>query len=329
MKELEIRPDQFLKKYLQLSEADAKRFFSTPRGKTIPCVACNSANVNHAFYKSNFTYSHCDDCGTLYLNPRPPLSEFDAFYQDSESSKYWAETFFPAVAEIRREKIIRSRVQELALLCEDKKLNVGRLIDVGAGFGIFLDEWRMRFPTSKLLAIEPSCSLSASCRDKGINVVQSIVESVSHNYNGYADLVVCFEVMEHVHSPLEFLNHLKRLCRKGGYILITTLCIDGFDLQTLWHKSSQISPPHHINFLSKAGFFNLFTNSGLTDISISTPGKLDVDIVRNAAFNDPEVLQNQPFIERLIHDESISVAFQEFLANNCLSSHAWVMARVP
>ena len=54
---------------------------------------------------------------------------------------------------------------------------------------------------------------------------------------------------------------------------------DGFDLQMLWEKSSQISPPHHINFLSLNGFRSLFNRAGLKNIQLTTPGQLDVDIL--------------------------------------------------
>jgi hypothetical protein len=65
------------------------------------------------------------------------LSAFENFYRDSVSSNYWAEVFFPAVAEARREKIFRPRAERLAALCEVSGLEVWRLIDMGAGYGIF------------------------------------------------------------------------------------------------------------------------------------------------------------------------------------------------
>ena len=65
------------------------------------------------------------------------------------------------MAEARRDKIFRPRVERLATLCEAKGNQVKRLIDVGAGYGILLDEWRMRSPTTRLLAVEPSAALAA------------------------------------------------------------------------------------------------------------------------------------------------------------------------
>lgn len=217
----------------------------------------------------------------------------------------------------------------MANYCEKKGVNVRRLIDVGAGFGIFLDEWAKKFPKTKVIAIEPSASLADECRNKKIEVVQSIVEEVKDTYQGIADLVVCFEVLEHVHEPVNFIKKLKSLARPGGLIFVSTLCCDGFDLRMLRENSNQISPPHHINFFSIKGFEYLFKRAGLVDIDISTPGQLDVDIVKNFAKKNSDFFENHKFINNLMKDHRASDAFQDFLVKNRLSSHAWVFGSVP
>ena len=264
----------------------------------------------------------------MFQNPRPPIAAFEAFYRDSESSKYWAEVFFPSVAEIRREKIFRPRVDRLAGLCEERGFDVECLIDVGAGYGILLDEWRKRFPKTHCVAVEPSASLAQECRSKGFDVVEDIVENVK-GHNDTADLVTCFEVLEHVYDPLQFIRDLAALTRPGGSVFVSTLGIDGFDLQILWEKSSQISFPHHINFLSVEGFCQLFKRAGLFDISVTTPGQLDVDIVRNAMNRDTSLLQGERFLRKLLANEANASAFQRFLSERRLSSHVWVIARKP
>ena len=292
-------------------------------------MGCGGHEVETVFEKHGFAYGLCQDCGTLYQTPRPPLSAFEAFYRDSVSSNFWAEVFFPVVAEARREKIIRPRCEHVLTRCKAKGLAIQRLIDVGAGYGIFLDEWRKHAPDTQLIAVEPSAALAKECRSKGFEVVESVVEQVGVRYECFADLVVCFEVLEHVYEPVAFVKSLMRLARPGGMVFVSTLCVDGFDLQTLWQKSNQIFPPHHVNFLSVSGFEKLFTRAGMKNITVITPGRLDVDIVRNAVHLDPNLLRGQRFLQRLIADEEIATSFQNFLAMNRLSSHAWVSGEVP
>ena len=328
MKESDIRPEHLLRRYLELSAEDATNCFGDGARQDVPCVACGATDPEPQFEKVGFAYAQCRACGTLYQSPRPSIAAFEAFYRDSVSSRYWAEQFFPAVAEARRKTIFAPRVERLASLCQGKNLNIERLIDVGAGYGIFLEEWRARFPQVELLAVEPSEKLAQTCRDKGFNVVEEIAENV-RGHDDYADLTVCFEVLEHVYEPVSFIRDLAALTRPGGHVFLSTLGVDGFDIQTLWKESNSIFPPHHINFLSVKGFETAMQRAGLTDVEVTTPGKLDVDIVRNAYKRDPALLAGNQFAQLIISDEARSAVFQDFLASNKLSSHTWIIGRKP
>lgn len=328
MREHDIRPEHLLNRYLELSRQDADRYFGGLPRQPIACVACGGKDSVHQFDKNGFGYVTCAACGSLFQSPRPPASAFEEFYRDSASSRFWATEFFPAVAEARREKIFRVRVERLAALCARCELEVRTLVDVGAGYGIFLEEWRRHSPRTRLIAIEPSRSLAAECRRKGLEVVETIAEEAT----GCAEIgcaVVCFEVLEHCYEPVEFIRVLAGMVRPGGYLFVSTLSVDGFDIQVLWERSNSISPPHHINFLSTVGLEILFRRAGLENVEVFTPGALDTDIVRNAVEREPDILQGQRFLSRLIRDPSVSPAFQKFLSDNRLSSHAWVTARRP
>jgi len=146
-------------------------------------------------------------------------------------------------------------------------------------------------------------------------------------HEAIADLVVCFEVLEHVYEPLSFVNTLKSFVKKGGFLMVSTLGVDGFDIQVLWEKSNSVSPPHHINFLSIDGFYKLFERAGFEDIDVLTPGALDVDIVRNACKRDSSMLEGNRFVRLIIESDGISELFQKFLVDGKLSSHSWVFAR--
>lgn len=328
MKEQDIRPQALLNRYLELSAQDAEHCFSGGNRRVLPCVACGSAETHLEFSKNGFEYATCNHCGTLYQTPRPTIESFEAFYRDSASSRYWAEEFFPAVAEARREKIFRPRAERLIKMCDAQGIEVNQVIDVGAGYGILLEELRGFRPDNNFLAIEPSSSLAEECRSKGFEVIEDIAENVS-GYQCVADLVVCFEVLEHVFDPLSFIKTLTNLARSGGHVFVSTLSVDGFDIQTLWERSNSIFPPHHINFLSIKGFRQLFERAGLEMVSISTPGVLDVDIVRNAFQKSPGPFKNNRFVRQLLENNERATSFQEFLSNNCLSSHAWIFAKKP
>jgi len=153
VEESDIRPQVLMQKYVELSAKDAERCFSNIDRCNLLCVSCGSKDITEEFTKNGFAYALCSECGTLYQTPRPSIEKFEAFYRESESSCYWAEVFFPAVSEARREKIFKPRVEHLTEICEGIGLEVEKLIDVGAGYGVFLDEWRKVNSKTELLAV--------------------------------------------------------------------------------------------------------------------------------------------------------------------------------
>ena len=108
MKESDVRPQELMERYVELSAQDALHYFSGDKKRNLPCIACGSENTVEEFTKNGFAYALCCECGTLYQTPRPPLEQFEAFYKDSESSRYWAEVFFrPLKRRVERKSLNR------------------------------------------------------------------------------------------------------------------------------------------------------------------------------------------------------------------------------
>ncbi|MEK9754732.1 MAG: class I SAM-dependent methyltransferase [Rhodospirillaceae bacterium] len=330
MREQDIRPADLLEEYLRLSAEDAAAFFAArERFVHRACPGCGAGAARHAFSKNGFDLVRCGECDTLYANPIPDDGAFAKFYRGSPSQRYWAEVFFPAVAEARRERIFRRRVEQLKDMLAPATDACETVIDVGAGAGIFLEECRSLGLGRRHVAVEPSVELAATCRGKGFETAEGMVEDIIADgaLAGSADLVTCFEVIEHVASPARLLSDLAALCRPGGTILATGLCGTGFDILVLGQRANAVSPPHHINFLSRTGALALMRRSGLADAVFRTPGQLDVDIVANTLARDGETLDD-PFLAHLMAaDDTVKSAFQSFLAENGLSSHMWLIAR--
>jgi SAM-dependent methyltransferase len=326
MKESDIRPADVFSEYLRLSALDAESYFSSGDRQPVSCVACGSASSRPAFRKNGFDYVECQVCRTLYLSPRPRLSEFEKFYNDSPSSEFWAKKFFPALMGIRRELIFVPRAQRIHGICKERGIRAGTVVDVGAGHGIFLEEWRNLEPQSRVCAIEPGRELANVCRGKGIEVLEVLAEQ-AQEWEGRADLLICFEVIEHAHDPLAFVRSLCKLVKPGGAAIVSGLGVDGYDIQVLWEHSKSVSPPHHINFMSVQGYETLFRRAGFSQVEVTTPGKLDVDIVRNTLTQDPALLEGRHFEKTLLSrgPEALS-EFQAFLAKHRMSSHVWTIA---
>jgi 2-polyprenyl-3-methyl-5-hydroxy-6-metoxy-1,4-benzoquinol methylase len=328
MKESEIRPRELFNQYLELARKDIDRLFSDhSQFVTVACPGCGSRSCEQALVKLTFRYMLCSECGSLYLSPRPTAEMYETYYQGAKSVKFWSSHFFKETAEARRQAIFKPRarlVAEWLKKIETPSQSNRLFVDIGSGYAIFLQEVQRLGLFAKIMGIEPEANLAQVGRDQGFTILEKKLEAIDDGEIG-ADFATAFEVLEHVFSPQDFLRAARRILRPGGILMFTTLTVSGFDIQVLWEHSKSIYPPHHINLLSTLGMRELVRRSGLELVDLSTPGELDVDIVKNIKRENPE-MQLPRFIASIIDaPDNVRAQFQDFLKANELSSHIRVI----
>ena len=325
MKEEEIRPVEIFDEYLRLARKDTLTYFGDAQRVSSDCPACEKKG-SLAFVKHGFSYEVCPDCYSLFVNPRPVESAFSKYYTESPSSKYWASTFYKETAEARREKLWKPKAR---LICETLArygANQYTLIDVGGGFGLFAEE--IRDLTSKVpFVIEPAPHLAQVCREKSIPVIEKFLEQVeAEDLPLGSKVFVSFELFEHLHNPASFIKRLKVLMESGDFFIFTTLSGTGVDIQVLWEESKSVTPPHHLNFLNPRSIEILFARLGLEVLEVTTPGKLDVDIL----VNNQSLIKDkfwQTFIANA--SEAVKEQWQVMISESGWSSHMMVVCRKP
>ena len=329
MKEEEIRPKEIFDKYLGLAKEDIAPFFSEKDNfERVYCPACGIDNADFQFDKNGFKYVLCKNCGTLYVNPRPTFETIQKYYKHSKSTKYWTEHFYKDTEAQRREKIFKPRAE---MIRDFIKKEIGEKVDVfadiGAGYGTFCEEIRGLNIADEIIAIEPSDDLARICKRKGFRVIQLPLEEAGDVLNNKVSFATSFELFEHLHTPQKFLMSARDILSEGGYFLLTTLNINGFDLQVLWEKSKSISPPHHLNFLNLESLEGLLEQCGFRVVEKSTPGFLDLDIVKNE-YTEGNI-EIDSFLRYLIEktNDRVQDEFQLFLQRNNLSSHMRIIAQ--
>lgn len=330
MKEHEIRPSSLFDQLLACSREDIDTFFKDTSGfKLICCPACEADQPSEAIVKFGFHYVSCRVCGSLYVSPRPAEDVYVKFLINSKANEFFSSHFYRETSLARREKIYRPRAEISAELT--KRFGSGTneyLVDVGSGFGIFLEEARKIGAFAKVGGIEPVHSLAEDSRQRGFPIIEKTMEDVQPE-DVKPTFMTAFEVVEHLLAPDVFLRAMEHVLQPGGVILFTTLTISGFDLQTLWKDSKTIYPPQHLNFMSVDGLRRLLERCGFEQIEIETPGELDVDIIRNMSLANPD-LELPRFVRSLINaDEDTRQDFQTFLKTHRLSSHVRCVARKP
>ncbi|HWH14809.1 MAG TPA: class I SAM-dependent methyltransferase, partial [Miltoncostaeaceae bacterium] len=293
----------------------------------VPCPACGAGGGTPALSKWGFTWRACPGCRTLYMSPRPSEAVMSDYYADSENYAYWAAHIFPASEDARREKVHRPWLERITGHCRALGVPTGTLVEVGPGFGTFAALAATTGAFDRVIAVEPTPQLAAACRDRGVETVEMRVEDAAGHLPA-ADVVVAFEVIEHLYDPGRFVAMAGALVRPGGLLVLSCPNALGFDIRTLGAESLAVDP-EHVNLFNPGSLAALVEAHGFRVESLTTPGRLDAEFVREAALDGRCDLSGQPFLERVLVDEweRLGGPFQAFLADHGLSSHMWVVAR--
>ena len=110
----------------------------------------------------------------------------------------------------------------------------------------------------------------------------------------------------------------------GDLFIFTTLSGTGVDIRTLWNNSKSVSPPHHLNFLNPKSIPILLKRVGLSSLEISTPGKLDIDIMQNNLMHVKDKFWKS-FLEMASEEDKLSM--QKTIQDTCSSSHIMAVCK--
>jgi SAM-dependent methyltransferase len=161
-----------------------------------------------------------------------------------------------------------------------------------------------------------------------VPVIECPVEQVQPEELGEVDVLVSFEVIEHLFDPGNYLRSASSLLRPGGLIVLTCPNGDGFDTAMLGAQSVQVDS-EHVNLFNPDSLAALVARSGFEILEKETPGRLDAELVRDAALRGDLDLSRDAFLRRVLIEEweRLGTAFQVFLASHGLSGHMRILAR--
>jgi SAM-dependent methyltransferase len=149
----------------------------------------------------------CVECGTVQQPALPAGPELHALYRHMSDEAYLAE-----------EQGRRATAARLLDLVEPFAVG-GRLVDVGCGPGLLLDEARRR--GYETVGLELSRTSAAHARDAlGLDVRELALEDFPERES--FDVVVLADVLEHLDDPVGGVARCAALLRPGGVLCVVT-----------------------------------------------------------------------------------------------------------
>jgi 2-polyprenyl-3-methyl-5-hydroxy-6-metoxy-1,4-benzoquinol methylase len=247
--------------------------------EAVDCLICEkdharpflSAQGSVGTHVQEFTIVKCQDCGLTYVNPRPTLNEvlktYDHVvrenvrivpipegdlkrtekrlkrlknplaqavlhqfknYPTQQSIPLWAQLLAPFACPFVARQIPRY-------------LGQGRVLDIGCNNGLFL--YMLKQLGWTVQGVEVDRVMAEGARSLSIDVICSPAEQVDFKESSF-DLVRIYEVLEHLHYPLDVLTRVKRWLHPKGELLIRVPNVNSANVR--WFGGLAYGAPGHL-----------------------------------------------------------------------------------
>jgi len=230
------------------------------------CPAC-ARSTPHAF---RFTHNGCDirQCQECGLG-RTQAGAFDpaAYYTEDYFSGGRADGYsdYRGAEPVLRREFARS-VDFIRRYRES-----GKLLELGCAYGFFLMEAAHYFDVA---GIELASDAVGHARGVGLNVLEGAADEANLRQIGPVDVVVLFDVIEHLPDPRETLALCYESLNPGGVIVLTTGDFGSPLARLAGVRWRLMTPPQHLWFFTQKSMRQLAAGLGFAIEHVDHPWKI-------------------------------------------------------
>lgn len=179
--------------------------------KPNPCALCGRIDFRVIHKKDSWKYLCCRNCSLVLLHPQPTSQMLMESYRNylptnSEEISRWKTMMKPVYN--KSADLIESRT----------RTGRGKLLDIGCGYGFFLQEMKSRGWDVKGIELSREGRKYAQ-GTLDIKVYSETLEDISFSECTF-DVVTFIYVIEHMPDPIGLLMEVKRILKPNGLVLL-------------------------------------------------------------------------------------------------------------
>jgi SAM-dependent methyltransferase len=160
-------------------------------------------------------FVQCQSCGLVYQNPRPTQEEMGQYYPP-EYESYTDSTSDRELPWLLKKAYAYGISKRRRVVTRRKK--GGRILDVGCATGTFLLGMK-ELPGWEVAGVEISPHAANIARKHQLEVFTGTLEE-AHLPSSSFDAVTLWDVLEHLHDPMEGLREIHRILKPGGILVL-------------------------------------------------------------------------------------------------------------
>lgn len=141
----------------------------------------------------------------------------------------------------------------------------GKILDIGCGYGFMLSYFdKVKWDC---YGIEPSVSVSEVAEKKGIKILSQYIDQLPSTLFLF-DVIVLFDVIEHLPYPQQMILKIRELLKEGGILILATGDIDSLNAKLVGFKWSYFNTYEHISFFNKKSIRTFLQRNKFNQIKI-------------------------------------------------------------
>lgn len=199
----------------------------------------------------------CRQCGLIYLNPRPSRAEIGQYYPTQydpyaraiEDEPSWWRRFNRRLAMRKRLRLVQQWLPR-----------PGRVLDVGCATGSFLAALREQGWQAQGVELSPYAADYARQR-YGLDVFTGELQAAQFPPESF-DLVVLWDVLEHVYQPRETLLEAARIAAPEGALLLVLPNPDSVEARLFGPYWAGWDTPRHLHVYAQPVIRRLLRETG-------------------------------------------------------------------
>ncbi len=203
----------------------------------------------------SFPMVRCQDCGLIFITPRPPAEAFGRYYPQEDYDLYSKAAGLKDKSMDELARLLGPRKDKIAVYKQP-----GRLLDIGFGDGSFL--YFMKQGGWDVSGVDYNQKMVDLVRkDLGINAKAGQLED-AHFDDGVFDVVTLWGVLEHVQSPRRTIEEICRITAEQALLVIYTQNAAAPEARWLKDDWFIYESPRHLYSFTAANLARLLAASG-------------------------------------------------------------------
>ena len=235
------------------------------------CPWCNSENnskflelKDYFLTQENFEILECNDCKLLFTTPCPAPDRIGDYYKSDDylSHNESKKGIVPQIYNLVKKVNIKNKFN---ITVNGQQTTDNSILDIGCGVGDFLNYAKEK--GCDITGIEPSEDARKIAEEKlGTKIFSP--EELQNIPNESFDIVTMWHVLEHVADLKTEIDHLERIVKKNGRLVLALPNYKSFDAEYYKDKWAAYDVPRHLNHFSSTSIKNIFDTTAFQLIDI-------------------------------------------------------------